>query len=138
MATLNGSPCWIYDESRAAARIPRFCRVATFSGETYSLDFGTPRMTYYISEVGLAPEQAVYSRYWERYLTDLLSRDTKKVECYVVFPPHLDMREEMRKFYLFDRSLWVLNKITDYDPTKSETVKCEFIRVIAKDSYLTY
>lgn len=136
MATLNNGPCWIWDESRAVARIPRFARVATFDGETYSLDFGTPRMTYYIPGVSLAPEQAVYARYWERYLTDLLDRNTKKVECYVVFPPHLDMRQEMRKFYLFDRTLWVLNKVTDYDATKEQSVKCEFIRVNLKGNYV--
>lgn len=136
MATLNNGPCWIWDESRAVARIPRFARVATFDGETYSLDFGTPRMTYYIPEVSLTPEQAVYARYWEKYLTDLLDRNTKKVECYVVFPPHLDMRQEMRKFYLFDRTLWVLNKVTDYDATKEQSVKCEFIRVNLKGNYV--
>lgn len=135
MATLNNGPCWIWDESRAAARLPRFARVATFGGETFSLDFGTPRETYYIPEVALAPEQALYARFWERYLTDLLSRDTKRVECYVVFPPHLDMREEMRKFYLFDRTLWVLNKVTDYDATKEQSVKCEFVRVMNKENY---
>lgn len=135
MATLNNAPCWIWDTSLPVARVPRFGRVATFSGETYSLDFGTPKETFYIPEVSLAPEQAIYARYWQAYLTDLLSRDTKKVECYVVFPPHLDMRQEMRKFYLFDRTLWVLNKITDYDPTKTQSIKCEFIRVINKESY---
>lgn len=135
MANLNNGPCWIFDPSLLTARVPKFARVATFSGETYSLDYGTPKETYYIPEVSLAPEQAIYNRFWEGYLTDLLSRDTKKVECYVVFPPHLDMRQEMRKFYLFDRSLWVLNKITDYDPTKETSVKCEFIRVINKEAY---
>lgn len=138
MALLNNSPCWLWDESLAAARVPRFGRVATFSGETYSLDFGTPRETFYIPEVSLAPEQAIYARWWERYLIDLLSKDTKKAECYVVFPPHLDMRNEMRKFYLFDRSLWVLNKVTDYDATKVQPVKCEFIRVTDKEAYTSY
>jgi len=138
MATLNNGPCYIWDNSRTAARIPKFARVATFSSEVYSLDFGTPKMTYYIPDVALSPEQAIYSRYWKKYLTDLLSKNTKKVECYVVFPPHLDMREEMRKFYLFDRSLWVLNKVSDYDATKTQSVKCEFIRVNYKDNYLNY
>lgn len=138
MAVLNNSPCWIYDESRAVARIPNFRRVATYSGETFSLDFGTPRETYYLQEIALAPEQAVYHRYWKKYLEDLLDQDTKKVECWVVFPPHLDMKQEMRKFYLFDRTLWVLNKVTDYDATKEQSVKCEFIRVNDKQSYISY
>ena len=138
MATLNNSPCWIWDESRTLARIPNFKRVATYSGDTYSLDFGTPRETYYLQEIALAPEQAIYSRYWKAYLDDLLDQDTKKVECYVVFPPHLDIKQEMRKFYLFDRSLWVLNKVTDYDATKEQSVKCEFIRVNDKNSYISY
>ena len=138
MATLNNSPCWIWDESRTLARIPNFKRVATYSGDTYSLDFGTPRETYYLQEIALAPEQAIYSRYWKAYLDDLLDQDTKKVECYVVFPPHLDIKQEMRKFYLFDRSLWVLNKVTDYDATKEQSVKCEFIRVNDKNAYISY
>lgn len=138
METLNGGPCWIWDNSRTPARIPQFRRVETINGVTYSLDFGTPKMAYYIPEVSLAPDQAVYCRFWEKYLTDFLSRDTKKAECYVVFPPHLDMRQEMRKFYLFDRTLWVLNKVTDYDATKTQSVKCEFIRVSNSANYLNY
>lgn len=138
METLNGGPCWIWDNSRTPARIPQFRRVETINGVTYSLDFGTPKMAYYIPEVSLAPDQAIYCRFWEKYLTDFLSRDTKKAECYVVFPPHLDMRQEMRKFYLFDRTLWVLNKVTDYDATKTQSVKCEFIRVSNSANYLNY
>jgi hypothetical protein len=46
------------------------------------------------------------------------------------------MRQEMRKFYLFDRTLWVLNKVTDYDATKEQSVKCEFIRVNLKGNYV--
>ena len=137
MATLNNNPCWIWKASGVNARVPLFRRVAEFDGNVYSLDFGTPRVKYYASEFSLAPEQAIYNRFWESYLTDLLSRDTKKVTCNVIFPPHLDMREEMRCFFLFDRSLWVLNKITDYDPTKTESVKCEFIRVTNVDAYHT-
>lgn len=137
MATLNNNPCWIWKASGVTARVPLFRRVAQFGDEVYSLDFGTPRVKYYASEFTLAPEQALYNRFWETYLTDLLSRDTKKVTCNVIFPPHLDMREEMRSFFLFDRSLWVLNKITDYDPTKTESVKCEFIRVTNVDAYHT-
>lgn len=135
MSVLNNAPCWIWDTSLGAARVPRFGRVATFNDVTYSLDFGTPKETFYIPEISLAPEQAIYARWWERYLADLLSRDTKVAECYVVFPPHLDMRQEMRKFYLFDRSLWVLNKVTDYDATKVQPVKCEFIRVLDREAY---
>lgn len=135
METLNDGPCWLWDRSIAVASVPRFGRVATFDGVTYSLDFGTPRETFYIPEVSLAPEQAIYSRFWENYLADLLSRDTKVAECWVVFQPHLDMRQEMRKFYLFDRCLWVLNKVTDYDATKAQSVKCEFIRVTNKENY---
>ena len=137
MATLNNNPCWIWKRPFLPARVPLFRRVAEFSGEVYSLDFGTPKEKYYTSEFSLAPEQALFARFWEDYLTDLLSRDTKKVTCNVIFPPHLDMREEMRCFYLFDRSLWVLNKVTDYDPSKTESVKCEFIRVLSAEAYHT-
>lgn len=135
MATLNNAPCWLWDKSLAVSRVPRFGRVAQFNTQTYSLDFGTPQETWYIPEVSLTPEQTIYHRYWEAYLADFLSRDTKVAECYVVFPPHLDMRQEMRKFYLFDRTLWVLNKITDYDPTKEQSVKCEFVRVVDSNAY---
>lgn len=137
MATLNGGPCWLWDTTKAAARVPEFRRVAVFDNIQYSLDFGTPKMTWYAPEQGLAPDQAIYGRFWERYLTDLLSRDTKKVTAYVVFPPHLDMRQEMRKFYLFDRTLWILAKVTDYDPMKEQSTKCEFIRVTDRTAYHT-
>lgn len=138
MVVLNNAPCWVWDSERSSARVPEFARVATFDGQTYSLDFGTPKESYYIPSVSLSPEQAIYSRFWERFLSDVLSRDTKVVECYVVLRPHLDIRQEMRKFYLFGNSLWVLNKVSDYDATKEQPVKCEFIRVIDIDAYLNY
>ena len=35
----------------------------------------------------------------------------------------------MRKFYFFDNSIWVLNKIDSYDITSYGTTRCEFIKV---------
>ena len=43
-------------------------------------------------------------------------------------------QEMLRKFYWFQNSYWILNKI-DYSPTSNQTTSVEFITVFDKDNY---
>ena len=42
----------------------------------------------------------------------------------------------LRKFYYFDNSIWVLNKISNYSLTTYDPVECEFVQVQDKNNYL--
>ena len=148
----NGNPCWLFTQATTdingnviAKRLnnnfgrpvlPDFSRYL-MTGDTISKtwDFGkcnelyAPRISY-----GESP--TIFSNYWELYVSDLYSRNTKVVECYV----KLDGKVEgdwLKHFYYFDNSIWCLTKIEDYNVTSFATTKCEFVKVMDIDNYMS-
>ena len=100
---------------------------------TESLDFGLPREMY-VDRVNYSDDTTLYANYWKAFYDDQFDVNTKKVTCYV----KLDRANQdmMRKFYFFDNSIWVLNKIDSYDVTSYGTTRCEFIKVQDINNYL--
>jgi len=143
MGTVNdGKPCWILDEG-AGVDVPIFSSYIVLqphgTPEVYeSLDFGIPRQLdipgiYYRQDV------TIYERGWKAYITDRYDVDTQVMKCRVDFKG-IGLRVGhglLRRFYYFDGSLWVLNKIVNYSLTTYDPVECEFIKVQDKDNYLT-
>lgn len=136
----NGVPCWWLYSSNATLRIPIFSRYRDGDGWEIqdSLDFGRPRelnapgLVYYPSE-----HITIYERAWRNYLHDRYDVNTRVVSCYVDLSGLQVSEELLRKFYRFDNSLWVLNKITNYSLTSVAPTLCEFVRVQDKANYLT-
>ena len=81
----------------------------------------------YVDRVNYSDDTTLYANYWKAFYDDQFDVNTKKVTCYV----KLDRvnQDMMRKFYYFDNSIWVLNKIDSYDITSYGTTRCEFIKV---------
>lgn len=142
MFQMNGKRCWFYtndtkDPSITSVYPPVFSRY--WSGEKngtaqYTMDFGTPKEVYNIRNV-VNDYSSIYTRFWKNYLTDLYNRNTKTVDCYVLIPSYTDMKRWMRSFFWFDNSIWVLNKVVDFDQTRYQPVKCQFIKVLSKADY---
>ena len=141
-AVNEGKPCWILDEG-AGLDIPCFSRYIGLHPhgdlEIFnSLDFGMPRQLdipgiYYREGV------TIYDIAWKAYIADRYDVDTEVMRCRVDFRGiGLQVGNGLlRRFYYYDGSLWVLNKITNYSMTTYDPVECEFIRVQDKDNYLT-
>ena len=141
-AVNDGKPCWILDEG-AGLYVPCFSRYEEmhYYGELViasSLDIGMPRQLdipgiYYREGV------TIYDIAWRAYITDRYDVDTEVMRCKVDFKGiGLQVGHGLlRRFYYYDGSLWVLNKITNYSLTTYDPVECEFIKVQDKDNYLT-
>ena len=100
---------------------------------TESLDFGLPREMY-VDRVNYSEDTTIYANYWRAFYDDQFDVNTKMVTCYVKLErANQDM---MRKFYFFDNSIWVLNKIDSFDITSYGTTRCEFIKVQDINNYL--
>jgi len=143
MGAVNaGKPCWILDEG-AGVDIPCFARyIAGWRYGKYritdSLDFGVPRQLD-IPSVIYNPDSTLYEERWKAYITDRYDVDTQVMKCRVDFKGiGLQVGHGLlRRFYYYDNSLWVLNKIVNYSLTTYDPVECEFIKVQDKDNYLT-
>ena len=141
-AVNDGKPCWILDEG-AGVDIPVFSAYIVLqphgTPEIYaSLDFGMPRQLD-IPGIYYRPGVTIYERGWKDYITDRYDVDTVVMRCRVDFKGiGLQVGHGLlRRFYYYDNSLWVLNKITNYSLTTYDPVECEFIKVQDKDNYLT-
>lgn len=144
---LNGStPCWFYSRYENDSNGKRICYKLTQlpvferykTGEdsntiTRSLDYAVPEELYcqgYLQGTG----NTIYDTYWQDYIEDMYSVNTKILTCYV----RLDSRpntEWLKRFYWFDNAIWKLNKITDWDITSYDTTKMEFIKVSNLTNY---
>lgn len=135
----EGTPCWLFTKYEVVNgkrlcykldKIPVFERYLTEpnSGTILkSLDFGSAQELY-IPNYNLTDDTNIYYDYWRTYLTDLFDINTKQMTCYVKINENPNT-EWLRRFYWFDNSIWMANKISDWNPTSYDTTKVEFIKV---------
>ena len=67
------------------------------------------------------------------YLNDQFSVDTKKVSCFVKMQSI--SQDDLRKFYYFGNSLWIISKVDSYDCNSNNTTRIDFIKVQRKENY---
>lgn len=138
MTALNdGKPC--YDLTPGASQgidIPSFSRYLYADGKIVrSLDFGIPaelNMPNYSHD----QEAAIYARAWKRYMADRYDENTKVMTCRVNLSGLPVGNDLLRKFYFYENSLWVLNKVMNHSMTTWDSTECEFIQVQNKDNYI--
>ena len=140
MGVVNGDkPCWILDEGNGVD-LPIFSRYEyewRFDAQvmTHSLDFGVPRQMD-IPGIVYDPSTTIYVAAWKKYISDKYDDDSKVMICRVDFAGIKVSQDLLRKFYWYDNSLWVLNKIKNYSLTTFDPVECEFVQVQDKGNYL--
>lgn len=137
----DGEPCWIWTldtdvVNNAMNYYPVFSRyIVNENGwVTHSWDFGTPKALY-IPDYSIDESSSLYSQYWKPYIRDQYDSNTRVVECKVLLRERV-IGDWLQNFYYFDGRYWVLNKITDYNPTSNQPTKCEFVRVNDIQNYL--
>ena len=142
LALNNGKPCWDMSVQSGAAvslTIPLFYRynpLTALSPEvSRSLDYGIPREVEMPGITINTTTGSLYLRYWKKYLEDLLDKDTKVMKCRVDLNGLQVGPSLLRKFYWYEGSIWVLNKITNYSLTTWDSVECEFVQVKDKTNY---
>ena len=99
------------------------------------LYFGIPSELYdpYITQID--ENGTLYARYWANYIRDRYDKDTKVLKCRVNLEGLQVGPELLRRFFWYENSLWVLNKITNYSLTTYDTAECEFVQVRDKSNY---
>ena len=136
----EGEPCWIWSMDWDVSLdymnyIPQFSRYMTNENSwvTHSWDFGTPKALY-IPDYIIDDSSNIYTQYWQPYIRDRYDVNTRVVNCKVLLKEKV-LGDWLRRFYYWDGSWWILNKITDYNPTGDDTTKCEFVKVQDTENY---
>lgn len=139
----EGEPCWIYmatnytDIAIPISRIPMFGRYLVNENNwiTHSWDFGTPK-SLYIPDYNIDDTSSIYTQYWKPYIRDQYDSNTRVVECRVLLKERV-IGDWLQRFYYWDGRYWILNKISDYNPSSNGTTKCEFVSVNDINNYLS-
>lgn len=142
MIDMNGEPChlWLNTNKPYATilnEIPSFSKYLSDGsnmGYINSYDFKKPVVSFIQDESLYGDNCTLISSYWDSYLSDIYHKDSKsiEIECLLPLKPYL----ALRYFYYFDGALWVLAKVTDYNPASPSVVKCKFVKVYNKENYL--
>ena len=133
----DGVPCWLITGGTSnGVTIPIFSRyhIVNSMAETI-LDFGKTREVD-VPGIGFRSYScSIYERRWRAFLADRYNKDTKVLKCRVNLEGLQVGPELLRRFFWYENSLWVLNKITNYSLTTYDTAECEFVQVRDKSNY---
>jgi len=136
MVKMNGRPCWLPNTAAGASisrsSIPAFRPLRSDGDE---LEFGLPAAIYDPYLTDYDDDICWYARYWRDYMADRLDQDTKVLRCRVDLRGLQVGENLLRRFYYYEGSLWVLNRITNYSLTTWDTAECEFVQVRDADHY---
>lgn len=81
-------------------------------------------------------QETIYSSCFANYISDIYDNNTFTVTMYCRLPLMGNLDEMFRTFFWYDNALFVLNKVSDYNPTNNGFTQCEFIKVQDKYHYL--
>ena len=136
MLNLNEKkPCWNLADIRSSEglSVPVFHRYNAINRVqrtiVRSLDYGIPKEVNLPDVTFNGTTGSVYLRSWRAYLSDLLDKDTKVMKCRVHLSGLQVGPELLRRFWWYEGSVWVLNKISNYSLTTWDPVECEFVQV---------
>lgn len=92
---------------------------------TNGLYWQLPKKLYSNSEI---PKQSIYTECFERFNDDVYSKSTNTLTLSCVLSNTLTPDWLIRHKYLIDGSIYVINKITDYNPETKNVYQLEFRR----------
>lgn len=107
-------------------------RVGFLYHQETTLDFSVSEELF-VPYCTVEPNIGIYDRFWEKFVSDIYSINGRVLTVYCTLP---NFSEVFRKFFLFDNTIWMLSKITDWD-LETKRAKAEFIKVNSRNNYLT-
>lgn len=129
---------WTEDGSKVVNRdtLPAFSRWSGDEAIDASFDVALAAELYDPTIKSYTQGCAVYDRFWSAYIADRYNRDTQVVRCRVDLRGLKTGAGLFRRFWWFDNSLWLLNRLENYNPASWDAAEAEFIRVHSTDAYL--
>lgn len=145
MLLLNDNvPCWNFSNTNSTklTALPCFRRCKTYDEDgtdiiSQSLEWGEPsaRGVNNLADYG---NSNIYDRWWRDYLEDRYDDDTFRMSCKVDLRGLRVDQMLLRRFFYYQKAVFVLNSIKDHSLTTDNDTECEFIRVQNLENYTSY
>lgn len=111
-----------------------WCRDLDKTGR-WSFHWSKPEEAYYeLDDTFYDKNGTLYSRFYDRYITDRFDINTKVVEAYFNIK-YTDLNNRLNDFIFFRGMYWIINEIEEYDLTKNDSVKIKLISVNDRLNY---
>lgn len=130
--------CWLNGFNNLTNSYPAIFRSMLRGDEGYSLNFGTPEITYnYLESVvnDATNTAGIYPKYWQSYLQDRFSRDCRILTAYFTLSNSDISSNLLSKFIIVNNTLYTIEKVYNFDPTKHRPTKVDLIRVMDINNY---
>lgn len=130
--------CWTASGGDERSTYPSMSRLKTSTnGRVYSLDFSKPQLLYYpATDANYPPEATIYRRFWDRYLNERLTSDTRVMTCYVYITEAEFSTWRFNTFVKIQNTLWHVNKIENFDALRQQSTKVQLVRVNDINAYI--
>ena len=134
--------CWNDINFTAEQYYVKHTKSINKGGEVYSLNFGRPKVSYSDDEADLTADsssigaETIYSRFWKAYINDRFNQNNKVLNARFNLTLDDFKTDLFNKFIMIKDTLWVINKIDKYDPTKDELTNVELVKVNNINNYL--
>lgn len=101
-----------------------------------SLNFGAPSIVYNKDEVENNPNGTIYDIFWRAFIRDKFNENSKIHTAY--FKLNIgDLDNIFKKFIVINNTLWVVHKISEYNPLSPDTTKVELLSVQDINNYVS-
>jgi hypothetical protein len=104
---------------------------------TFDLSFGVPEEVYWSIKRQQYTDNNLFNSYHSRALREIIDPNARLVSGYFWLRPSDIFLLSFRKLYYFEKDLYRLNKIIDYDLSTEKLVECEFIKVFDPGAYVS-
>lgn len=134
---------WVHidetDTANSETTYPYVGHLDHLTSPQFDLMFDIPSYVFYDIPAGINyTTDNLYSEHHEKFIKEIVDRNGKLLTCYVWLTPDIINTLDFGNLINIDGVVYRLQKIENYDPTKREPTKCEFIRLIEGESIQTY
>lgn len=123
---------YMYNQTKAPYEvIPSYPYLSIFKNrfnkDYYVSLYETPKLIY--SNLEVENCIGIYNAFWNDYLNDLYSVNTKKITCYVKLNEDEFYNFKFNHFVIINNQLYIVNKIYDFNVNKNDSTKVELISI---------
>ena len=115
---------------------PTFSTAIEFKDRTYGMFFNTPNVDYtYDKLISQTINSNIYDLFWRNYINEKYNPQNKKVTAYFNLSISDYERFKFNKLIVLSGQLFIVNKIIDFNISRSGSTKCELIQISDLSAY---
>src|SRR5574344_843800 len=129
--------CWCTTNTYSSTKYDKYPLFSSYTNDyKYSLEYSKNSLYYHNITAAYTASSTLYNRFFKNWVEERYSNNTKIVTIYVLLDLVYYNSLKINDFVMIEDSLFLVNKINDYDLTTGGMVKIELIKVNDRYKYI--